>query len=84
MDDGSASRAGRLQSHLACPLFFVKRVVLEHSHTHLLTFCEVAFLLQQDRMVVRDHDVHKVENIYSLALYRSLPTRDLDRSFGVC
>lgn len=65
-------------------LFFVKRVLLEHSHTHLLTFCEVAFLLQQDQMVVRDHVVHKVENIYSLALYRSLPTRDLDRSFGVC
>ena len=65
-------------------LFFVNKVLLEHSHNHSFSYCLrlLSFLLQwQSWVVVRDHLGHKTENSYYLALYRkSMPTPMLNSS----
>ena len=72
------ANSGLKPNPAASPLFFVNKVLLEHSHNHSFSYhlWLLSFLLQwQSWVLVRDHLGHKTENSYYLVLFRkNMPT----------
>jgi len=60
------------QPDLAPPSVFVKKIVLEYSHTHLFTYCLWLLfpLREQGWVIVTETVFRKTENIYYLTFYR--------------